>query len=257
MAEKNHRDQDKMLSLLPTYDPLYGLAFVTALLGSGHCLGMCGPLVAALSLSSPELRAPRVGVAFHLLYSAGRIVTYTAIGGLVGWFGSALAYTQNLVVVTAVALILSDLFIIVVGLATAGALSRLNVMGLNFPAPTALITALVTRLAVLPPALRALPVGLLMGFLPCGFLYAMFIAAAQSADALTGAVTMLAFGLGSVPALLLFGSTAGWLSGKARGRMLQAAGVVVVLIGLYNLYRHLQLFDWLVAGIPFVEMICH
>ncbi len=239
------------------YDPLYGLAFVTALLGSGHCLGMCGPLVAALSLSSPELRAPRVGVAFHLLYSAGRIVTYTAIGGLVGWFGSALAYTQNLVVVTAVALILSDLFIIVVGLATAGALSRLNVMGLNFPAPTALITALVTRLAVLPPALRALPVGLLMGFLPCGFLYAMFIAAAQSADALTGAVTMLAFGLGSVPALLLFGSTAGWLSGKARGRMLQAAGVVVVLIGLYNLYRHLQMFDWLVAGIPFVEMICH
>ena len=247
-----------------TFDPLYGMAFITALLGSGHCLGMCGPLVAALSLSGPGRGRDgaaggsiATGTIFHLLYSTGRILTYTALGALVGWFGSALAYTQNLVLVTALALIFSDLFIIVVGLATAGAFRRLNVMGLRFPAPTALVTALVARLAVLPPTLRALPVGLLMGFLPCGFLYAMFIAAAQSADGLRGALTMLAFGLGSVPALLLFGSAATWLSGKARGRMLQAAGVMVVAIGLYNLYNHLLIFDWILAGIPFIKAFCH
>lgn len=240
------------------FEPLYFLAFTTALLGSGHCLGMCGPLVAAFSLSEPLRRGgPLAAWFFHLIYSAGRLLTYTAIGGLVGWFGSALAYTQNLAWLTAVALILSDLFIIAVGLATAGAFSRLNVMRLNFPAPTELLTRLVTALGVLPPALRALPIGLLMGFLPCGFLYAMFIAAAQSADPLVGAITMLAFGLGTVPALLLFGGAAGWLSGRARGRMLRGAGIMVVLIGLYNLYRHLQMFDWILAGIPFVGEICH
>ncbi|MFU8819474.1 MAG: sulfite exporter TauE/SafE family protein [Desulfurivibrio sp.] len=239
-------------------DPLYAMAFTTALLGSGHCLGMCGPLVAALSLSEPLRRSGRgAGWLFHLLYSAGRLATYTALGALVGWFGSALAYTQNLTWLTAVALIFSDLFIIAVGLGTAGAFTRFNLMRLSFAGPTQLLTRLVARLAILPPALRALPIGLLMGFLPCALLYAMFIAAAQSADPLRGAFTMLAFGLGSVPALLIFGGTAAWLGTKVRGRMLRGAGVMVVLIGLYNLYRHLRMFDWIVAGIPFVSTICH
>lgn len=240
------------------FDPLYFLAFTTALLGSGHCLGMCGPLVAAFSLSEPLRQGSRLAAGiFHLIYSLGRLLTYTALGALVGWFGSALAYTQNLAWLTAVALIASDLFIIVVGLATAGAFSRFNVMKISFPAPTQLLTRLVMVLDGVPPVLRALPLGLLMGFLPCGFLYAMFIAAGQSASPLTGALTMLAFGLGTIPALLLFGATASWLSGRARGRMLRAAGIMVVLIGLYNLYRHLQIFDWVLAGIPFVSLICH
>ncbi|MDZ7642076.1 MAG: sulfite exporter TauE/SafE family protein [Desulfurivibrio sp.] len=240
------------------FEPLYLMAFTTALLGSGHCLGMCGPVVAAFALNEPLQRGGyRVGWVFHLFYSIGRLLTYTAIGGVVGWFGSVLAYTQNLAWLTALALIFSDLFVIVVGLATAGAFSRLNVMRFNFPAPTVLLTRLLTALRGLPPALRALPIGLLLGFLPCGFLYAMFIAAGQSADPLRGAITMLFFGLGTVPALLLFGTTASWLSGRARGRMLRAAGIMVVLIGLYNLYGHLQMFDWVLAGIPFVGEICH
>ena len=241
-----------------SFDPLYALAFTTALLGSGHCLGMCGPLVAALSLSKPLARGGRgPGWFFHLLYSVGRLLTYSGLGALVGWFGSALAYTQNLAWLTAVALIFSDLFIIAVGLGTAGAFARLNVMRLEFPTPAVLLTRLVNALGVLPPAARALPIGLLLGFLPCGFLYAMLIAAGQSADPLSGAITMLAFGLGTVPALLLFGATTAWLTGKTRGRMLKAAGLMVVLIGLVNLYRHLQLFDWILAGIPFVSTICH
>lgn len=246
-----------MSDLLPL-DPLFAMAFTTALLGSGHCLGMCGPLVAALALSGSAAGGRcGVGVLFHLLYSSGRIITYTLLGALVGWFGSVLAYTQRLTVISAVALIFSDLFIIVVGLATAGAFRRFNALNLKFPAPTALLTLLVSRLNRFPPALRALPVGLLLGFLPCGFLYAMLIAAAQSTDPGRGALTMLAFGLGTAPALFLFGCSTGWLSGKVRGRLQRVAGLVVVAMGLYNLYHHLLIFDWLLAGIPFLGDFCH
>ncbi len=76
-----------------TTEPLYSMAFVTGFLGSGHCLGMCGGIVTALSLSGPGRKS---GPIFHLLYNSGRIITYGLIGLLVGWLGSLMAYTTAL-----------------------------------------------------------------------------------------------------------------------------------------------------------------
>ena len=72
-------------------EPLYSMAFTTGLLGSGHCIGMCGGIVAALSISGEGQRG---GLLFHILYNLGRILTYTLIGLMVGWLGSAIAYTD-------------------------------------------------------------------------------------------------------------------------------------------------------------------
>lgn len=219
-------------------DPLYSMAFTTGLLGAGHCVGMCGGIVAALSISSEGQRG---GLIFHLLYNIGRTATYSLIGFLVGWLGSAIAYSDAFKEVSRIILVGSDIFIILVGLGTAGLFSFLNVMKLDFPGPFKFFTEAVSTLRKLPPGIAALPIGLLMGFLPCGFLYAMAITAAQSADPVTGAFVMLAFGVGTAPSLFLFGLAAHWLGTKARIWMMRGAGGMVALMGCWNLFKHLKM----------------
>lgn len=226
-------------------DPLYSMALVTGFLGSGHCLGMCGGLIAALSLAG----GGRTGMGFHLLYHGGRLLTYTVIGLLAGWLGALCAYTETLHGFGRYLLLLSDLLVIAMGLGTAGVLGRLGGGWFREGKTACLLTGSVGRLRRWPPGLAALPLGLLMGFIPCGFLYAMVLTAAQGHTPARGGLTMLAFGLGTAPALLLFGRAAGWLSTASRQRMLQAAGVLVVLMGLVNLYRHLVLVGCC-QGIP-------
>jgi hypothetical protein len=223
-------------------DPLIAMGFTTGLLGAGHCIGMCGGLVGALSLSATGRRS---GWSFHLLYNAGRLVTYTLIGALVGWFGSALAYTDRFHTVARTLLVASDLFIILVGFGTAGLFAGLDITRLDFPGPLRAMTKAVQRLRQLPPAVAALPLGLLFGFLPCGYLYAVAITAAQSADVTTGALMLLAFGIGTLPALLLFGTATQWLGSRARLWMLRIAGLLVAGMGAVNLLRHLRLMGWL------------
>ena len=222
-------------------DSLIYMAFVTGLLGTGHCIGMCGGLVSALSLSEAGRQG---GWFFHLLYNLGRISTYTFIGAVVGWLGSALAYTDRFKMVTRSLLIGSDVFVILVGLGTAGLFAWLNVSKLDFPGPMKAMTVAVVGLRRLPPAISALPLGLLFGFIPCGYLYAVAITAAQSASVATGALMLFAFGLGTAPALLLFGGAAHWLSGRARTWMLRLAGLVVAGMGVINLIKHMRMMGW-------------
>jgi len=222
-------------------DSLIYMAFVTGLLGTGHCIGMCGGLVSALSLSEAGQKG---GWFFHLLYNLGRISTYTFLGAVVGWLGSALAYTDRFKIVTRSLLVGSDIFVILVGLGTAGLFVWLNVSKLDFPGPMRTMTLAVRGLRRLPPAVSALPLGLLFGFIPCGYLYAVAITAAQSASVTTGALMLFAFGMGTAPALLLFGGAAHWLSGKARTWMLRIAGLVVAGMGFINLLKHLRMMGW-------------
>ena len=222
-------------------DSLIYMAFVTGLLGTGHCIGMCGGLVSALSLSEAGRQG---GWFFHLLYNLGRISTYTFIGAVVGWLGSALAYTDRFKMVTRSLLIGSDVFVILVGLGTAGLFAWLNVSKLDFRGPMKAMTLAVAGLRRLPPAISALPLGLLFGFIPCGYLYAVAITAAQSASVATGALMLFAFGLGTAPSLLLFGGAAHWLSGRARTWMLRIAGLVVAGMGVINLIKHMRMMGW-------------
>lgn len=222
-------------------DSLIFMAFVTGLLGTGHCIGMCGGLVSALSLSEAGRKG---GWLFHLLYNLGRITTYTFIGAVVGWLGSALAYTDHFKIVTRSLLIGSDIFVILIGLGTAGLFAWMNISKLDFPGPMQAMTLAVGSLRRLPPALSALPLGLLFGFIPCGYLYAVAITAAQSASMTTGAFMLFAFGLGTAPSLLLFGGAAHWLSGRARSWMLRIAGLIVAAMGVINLIKHLRMMGW-------------
>lgn len=218
-------------------DPIYSMAFLTGLFGSAHCIGMCGGLVSALSLTADGRNS---GPVFHLLYNLGRTLTYSLIGLIVGWIGSAMVMKQSFADATRVLLVGSDILVILIGLGSAGAFSRFNIMSLEFAGPVRSLTSLVKGLRRYPPALSALPLGLLFGFLPCGFLYAMAITAAGTGSSVGGALTMVAFGIGTMPALFLVGGAAQWFSQKRRW-MLTVAGVLVALMGSYNLFRHVRM----------------
>ena len=163
-----------------------------------------------------------------------------------GWLGLAFAYNSGLRDYGRWLLVAADVFVILVGLGSAGAFQKLNVMKLEFPAAGKVLTGWVRVVRQLPPLVAALPLGLLMGLLPCGFLYAVLLNAALSADPAVGARVMFGFGLGTVPALFLFGSAAHLLGTRTRGWMLRGAGLAVAAMGAYNLFRHLHLLE--VAG---------
>jgi len=223
--------------------PLFSMAMVTGLLGSGHCLGMCGGLVAALSLGRNQNRG---GPLFHLFYNLGRILTYSLLGLGAGWVGSALTVTGHFSTAGRALLIGSDLLVILLGIGTAGLWQRLNLERLEFAAPVQVVISALQPFRNSATPLVALPIGLLMGLLPCGLLYAMLLTATQSAAPASGLLVMLGFGLGTAPSLFLFGSAAHWLSQRLRSRLLQLAGFLVALTGGYHLWVHLQ--PWLTTS---------
>lgn len=219
-------------------DPIYSIVFTTAFLGSGHCIGMCGPLVAALSLSDSECRH---GFLFHLFYNIGRLTTYVMIGILAGWVGSLLSESRSFTLASHALLFLADLFVVLIGLRTTGLIRGLENIRLELPGSIRAMTRSVKKLQRLPSVLAGFPIGLIMGFLPCGFLYAIALAAAGRGSVIQGGLIMLAFGIGTFPAVLLFGSAVQWLTSSMRAELLRWAGFMVVTIGLYNGYRHLIL----------------
>lgn len=218
-------------------DPVYTIVFTTALLGSGHCITMCGPLVTALCLADCRRKQ---SILFHLFYNVGRVTTYVCIGVAAGWIGSLLHTAGAFTLVSQAVLVAADLFVIAIGLTAGGLLKQPAFLRLEAPGEFSALGRTIVRFRKLPTALSSFPIGLIMGLLPCGFLYAIVLAAAGRGSVVEGGLIMLAFGLGTLPSLFFFGSAVHWLSGRLRTELLRWAGLMVVFIGCYNLYQHIQ-----------------
>ncbi|MBF8721889.1 MULTISPECIES: sulfite exporter TauE/SafE family protein [Pseudomonas] len=216
---------------MPDLLPLIGSALVLGLLGGGHCLGMCGGLMGALTLAiPPEQRARRLRLL--LAYNLGRILSYAAAGLVLGLAGVALASSplaQGLRVVAA-------LLLIAMGLYLAGwwsGLTRIEALGRGLWRH---VQPLATRLLPVSSLPRALLLGALWGWLPCGLVYSTLLWAASQGNAAHSAALMLAFGLGTWPVLVATGLAAeriGTLLRKRGVRM--AGGLLVILFGLWTL----------------------
>jgi sulfite exporter TauE/SafE len=217
------------------------MALTTGLLGGfGHCIGMCGPLVASYSLSDRPA-APHHGVPAllpHLLYNAGRITTYAAIGGLMGLTGSFLSFAGRIAGLQNFVALLAGIVMILMGL---------NITGIwGSPAWIERHNLPVLRAARLAAGssspLRYVLLGLVLGLLPCGLSYTIFVAAAGSGGFFQGLTMAVLFGIGTLPALLAFGTLVSLVGSRARGRIYRTGGLLVVCMGFYFLWRGLQLY---------------
>ena len=211
--------------------PLLVSALILGLLGGGHCLGMCGGLMGALTLAIPaEQRARRLQLL--LAYNLGRILSYATAGLLFGLAGWALASSPAAMLLRSVA----GLLLISMGLYLGGwwsGLTRIEALGRGLWRHIQPIASRLLPVSSLP---RALLLGALWGWLPCGLVYSTLLWAASQGDARESALLMLAFGLGTWPVLLATGLAAERLTALLRRRGVRmAGGTLVILFGAWTL----------------------
>lgn len=213
-------------------------AFLVGLLGSTHCLGMCGGIVSALTLGLREdiRRAPGRLYPYLIAYNVGRIATYAMAGAAVGYLSAQVLRLVPPEHARLIAKLVSGGFLLLLGFYLAGwwpALGALEKLGRKLWVRIEPLGR--TLLPVRHPA-QALGLGLLWGWLPCGMVYAALAWALASGSAADGAALMVAFGLGTLPVLFALGAAARWLNAFVRRPWVRrAAGVLMVLFGAYIL----------------------
>ncbi len=245
-------------------------AFLLGLFGGVHCAGMCGGIVALLGAPrtvpggapraaaatpaaasvAPAARVAGATVALQFAYNAGRIASYTAAGALAGGIGSAAWLARHVLPVQQAAFVAVNIVMIALGLALAGAagtgLRRLATLERAGAALWRRIAPAAARLLGARSVPAALAAGAAWGWVPCGMVYGVLVAALVSGSPADGALLLLAFGLGTLPNLLALGLAAHHGARLASGpRARLAAGVAIALFGLAGLARvdpleHLQ-----------------
>jgi uncharacterized protein len=214
----------------------YALMFTSGLLGGfGHCVGMCGPVAAALALGFRG----RPALLPLLLYSLGRLTTYGLLGGAAGISGSFLGMTASLVPVRRAAAVGAGLLIALMGLWLGNFLPGRRRLEDRLPPGNAL-----RKLLHLVPGEggsgACFPLGMFLGLLPCGLVYTALLASAREGMEATGAVDgflrgvsiMVLFGAGTVPSLLLVGKAVSLASPRMRAGLYRASAALLVLLGL-------------------------
>ncbi|MGP1386787.1 MAG: urease accessory protein UreH domain-containing protein [Thainema sp.] len=226
-----------------------GLGF----LGSfGHCLGMCGPITVALSLSNASESSSRWHqLRFHLLLNLGRIVSYALVGAGIGALGSVLVAGGQIAGVGSPLrrgiAIAAGLLLIWFGLAQISPQRIPKVPFLNPMAQSGLhdrLNRAMQSLSLNPQSWTPLLLGLAWGLIPCGFLYAAQLKAAETTSLWTGGATMLAFGLGTLPMMLGVGLSTSLVSADRRGQLFRLGGWITVIIGVLTVVRSGDMVDF-------------
>lgn len=191
----------------------FSAIFAVGLAGSFHCVGMCGPIVLSYSVG---LRGPRP--AAHAAYNAGRILTYILLGAIAGAAGHGIAMLGQLAGLAAGARIFAGMAMIAAGLLMIGLAPASSLVQIRRPG----IMQSIGKLILGPTAGSKFTLGLMLGFLPCGLIYAALLKSLESGSPISGAFTMLAFGLGTSAALFptgLLSSVAGTRLGRWSNRI--------------------------------------
>ena len=202
--------------------------------GAGHCVAMCGPIVASLGLAAPPGQGALRAAARTLPYHLGRVTTYGLLGGVMGLTGSFVNVAGRLAGLSnAVAVVAGGLMVLfgVGATGVAAPLERVTARG------SARLTAVARSL--LGGGAPLYPLGLALGFLPCGLSWTAFLGAAATGGPVPGFLAALAFGLGTVPGLLAAGLLAAAFGQRARGLLRRLGGAVVAALGLLFVLRGL------------------
>ncbi|MGO5000219.1 sulfite exporter TauE/SafE family protein [Oceanisphaera sp. W20_SRM_FM3] len=216
-------------------------ALLIGFLGAGHCIAMCGGVAAAFSMAIPK-QHQRWQWAYLLSYNAGRILSYSLAGALVGGVFASLADVSMGKQALTVLRLLTGVMMILLGLYLARwwffllHLEKLGTGLWRYLKPHA------ARFIPFKSPLAAFPFGMIWGWLPCGLVYSALTWSAVSGGALEGARVMALFGLGTLPTLLALGGLAGqlrhWLNHPG---FRQFSGILLISYGLFTLYQALGL----------------
>lgn len=208
-------------------------ALFIGLLGSAHCIGMCGGIASALGIGNVTSNHPILNALF---YNAGRLLSYMLAGALVGGAvaGAADIASQGFIlnwlrVVSGVIMLVLALYI---GRWWQGLLitEKAGYYLWRYIAP------LTQKLLPLRSPVHALPLGFLWGWLPCGLVYSTLTWAAVSGSGVNGALIMLAFGMGTLPSMLLFGVGVTWLKKIKKSVIFRQTGAVLLMsYGIYTI----------------------
>jgi len=214
-------------------------AFILGLLGSFHCVGMCGPIAFMLPVDRSNTFKKITQIA---IYHFGRLLAYSIIGLVFGLIGKSLyifGFQQQLTIIIGVLMILVVL------------IPQQTFNKYNFSRP---VYRLISKVkSALGSAMKKktmdtfLTIGFLNGFLPCGLVYMALFAAIAGGNALNGILYMAVFGLGTIPLMTTAIYFSQFLKGKARQRIQKAIPVFVILIGALFIIRGLGL------GIPYIS----
>lgn len=210
----------------------FWLMFVLGLVSSIHCVQMCGPIVLSYSLPLAGGGASQRQLTLaHLSYNLGRVTTYSALGALAGAAGGAIGLAGRLAGIAHGGRIAAGVAMIAAGVYLTGLVRRSDLVRIDSPGIGARLARSGKQFMLSVRPTSKFRLGLLLGFLPCGLVYAALLKAVDAGNSWGGAFTMLAFGLGTSLALGATGlaSTAfGWRLGRFSNAL---AGVSVMFAG--------------------------
>jgi len=232
----------------------YLAVFLIGLLGGTHCVGMCGGIVSALTVQTVQMPgAKRHGWPLHLAYNLGRIASYTLAGAAMGAIGTVGMLFNDILPIQLALYVAANLMLVALGLYLTGftrALAGVERIGQRL---WLRIQPMTRRFLPARTVAQAFPLGLLWGFLPCGLVYSVLATALVTGAAERGAALMLAFGLGTLPNLMLAGLLLKRLRELVRNQALRTgSGLVVLAFGVYGLATTPSLGSALWNGV-----VCH
>ena len=215
------------------FTPALMAALLAGLLGSAHCIGMCAGISGLFAVNS-GVASLRSQIPRAITYNTGRIVSYAVLGTIVGAFGSVIIKASP--GMAGGIRLLSGAVIILVGLKVAFDLRMLNAIERMGATLWSRIAPAAQKLVPVTNLPRALGLGLVWGWLPCGLVYSVLLIAATSAEPASGAMIMIAFGLGTMPAMVMTGLGAARLSLLMRRRGTRLGmGLLIVVLGLLTI----------------------
>lgn len=221
--------------------------FLIGLLGGTHCVGMCGGIVSALTVQLP---GHKPAWSLHLAYNVGRIVSYTLAGSVMGLIGSFGLLLNGWLPIQLVLYVAANLMLVALGLYLVGFTRGLAPVERAGQWLWSRIQPLTRRFLPVQGVAQAFPLGLLWGFLPCGLVYSVLATALMSGSVLRGAGTLLAFGLGTLPNLLLAGVLLARFRRFAQAPVVRTvSGLLVLAFGVFGLFNAPNLGRMLWQGV--------
>ncbi len=211
-------------------------ALMAGLVGSSHCVGMCGGIAGALGMSAADTDRPFIRrVLFVSLFSCGRILGYAVIGALAGLLGQGLTESLDIETWAMVLRSATGVLLVAIGLQIAFHLRLLAPIERSGAKLWARLSPLGRFFLPAKRPDQALALGFLWGWLPCGLVYSMVLMAILVGDWPGSAVLMAAFGLGTLPAMTAMGLVSSGAAVRAPGTTLRRlAGIVLILFGIWT-----------------------